>query len=229
MEIVGQLAMITVNNFFDKVWYINLDRRTDRRDAIERALVTNNVEAERWEAQDGNPWGYSKGLLRQEVGCLISHLNLIKHCKEVGYSKVLILEDDAEFLPKFEYNFSERVRNLPTAWTMLYFGGNHTLTDPDARSAHPIPSSKYIIKCCYTLTTHAYGLKAAAYDVIINALHPPDKVFNESLRQSLDLYYAELQWKKLVNAYSFYPALITQSDGFSDIQQCEVSYKGMIK
>jgi GR25 family glycosyltransferase involved in LPS biosynthesis len=187
-----------------------------------------NIVAERWPAQDGNPWGYSKGLLRQEVGCICSHLSLIKHCKEQGYATVLILEDDAEFLPKFEFNFSERWRLAPKNWTQFYFGGNHTLTDPDARRAHPIPGSKYIIKCCYTLTTHAYALKAEVYDVIINALEPPDKVFNDSLRQSLDLYYAELQWKRLVNAYAFFPALITQADGFSDIQQTNVSYKGMI-
>jgi len=219
---------VTANEYFTKVFYVNLTRRSDRRDAIERQLVANNIEAERWEAQDGNPWGYSKGLLRQEVGCLISHLKLIKHCRIQGYAKVLILEDDAEFLPKFEYNFSERVRGVPDKWTMLYFGGNHNLTDPDARRAHPIPGSKYVIKCCYTLTTHAYGLKQEAYTPIIEALEPPDKVFNDSLRQSLDLYYAELQWRKQVTAYAFHPALITQSDGFSDIQQKHVSYKGMI-
>lgn len=219
---------MTLNEYFDKVWYVNLDRRSDRRATIETALTDNNITAERWAAQDGNPWGYSKGLLRQEVGCLISHLKLIKHCKQEGYEKVLILEDDAEFLPKFEFKFSERVRGVPPSWTMLYFGGNHTLTDPDARRAHPIPGTRYVIKCCYTLTTHAYGLKAAAYDPIIEVLEPPDKVFNDNLRQSLDLYYAELQWKRQVNAYAFHPALITQADGFSDIQEKHVSYKGMI-
>lgn len=219
---------MTVNEYFDKVWYINLDRRPDRRAVIEAQLATLHITAERWPAQDGNPWGYSKGLLRQEVGCLISHLTLIKHCKVQGYPKVLILEDDAEFLPKFEFNFSERLRGVPDKWTMLYFGGNHNLTDPDAHRAHPIPGSKYVIKCCYTLTTHAYGLRSEAYDAIINVLEPPNKVFNDSLRQSLDLYYAELQWRKQVTAYAFHPALITQSDGFSDIQQTHVSYKGMI-
>jgi len=219
---------MTINEFVDKIFYINLDRRSDRRTVIEKALTDNGIIAERWPAQNGNPHGYSKGLLSAEVGCLCSHLALIRHCKEQDYKRVLILEDDAEVLPKFEWHFSERVRGVPNSWTMIYMGGNHTLTDPDAKSAHPIPGSKYVIKCCYTLTTHAYILKNEAYDVIINALAPPDKVFNESLRQSLDLYYAELQWKRLVNAYAFYPALITQSDGYSDIQQQHVSYKGMI-
>jgi len=220
--------MTTINDTFDYVAYINLEKRTDRREKIEQQLNNLSIKAERWNAFTCNPYGYTKGLLSAEVACLYSHLTLIKHCKEQRYATVLILEDDAEFLPKFEFNFSERWRLAPKDWSMFYFGGNHTLTDPDAHRAHPIPGSKHIIKCCYTLTTHAYALKDEVYDVIINALEPPDKVFNDNLRQSLDLYYAELQWKRQVNAYAFYPALITQSDGFSDIQQTNVSYKGMI-
>lgn len=221
--------MSIINKAFDYVAYINLEKRLDRRANIENQLKALNIEAHRWNAFSCNPHGYTKGLLSAEVACLCSHLELIKFCKREQFKTALILEDDAEFVDRFEFLFGERWRLVPSDWTMLYFGGNHTLTDPDARRAHPIPGSKHIIKCCYTLTTHAYALKSETYDVIINALEPPDKVFNDSLRQSLDLYYAELQWRRRVTAYAFYPALITQADGFSDIQQQHVSYKGMIK
>jgi len=73
----------------DKIFYINLDRRTDRRDLIEMDLAKIGLDAERF---PGIP--FEPGI----VGCGKSHLAVIKMAKERGYKNVLILEDDFTFL-----------------------------------------------------------------------------------------------------------------------------------
>jgi glycosyl transferase family 25 len=73
----------------DKVFYINLDRRSDRRDLIEMDLGKIGLAAERFV---GIP--YEPGI----VGCGKSHLAVMKMAKERGYKNVLILEDDFTFL-----------------------------------------------------------------------------------------------------------------------------------
>ena len=73
----------------DGIFYINLERRTDRRDLIEMDLNKVSIKAERFV---GIP--FEPGI----VGCGKSHLSVMKLAKERGYKNVLILEDDFTFL-----------------------------------------------------------------------------------------------------------------------------------
>jgi len=110
------------------VFYINLDYRTDRRTHIEAQLAPTYVSSrvERFAgivptydaAQEQRVQGFierglyesvkhSKGIL----GCTRSHLEVFKLSYERGYTHVLILEDDFEFLVSPQV-FEERVRAL---------------------------------------------------------------------------------------------------------------------
>ena len=73
----------------DGVFYINLEKRTDRRDLMEMDLAKVNINAERFV---GIP--FEPGI----VGCGKSHLAVMKLARDRGYKNVLILEDDFTFL-----------------------------------------------------------------------------------------------------------------------------------
>ena len=77
----------------DGIFYINLEKRTDRRDLIEMDLNKVGIDAERFV---GIP--FEPGI----VGCGKSHLAVMKLAKERGYKNVLILEDDFKFLVSHE-------------------------------------------------------------------------------------------------------------------------------
>ena len=74
----------------DKVVYINLQKRQDRRQHIEDLLSKYNIEATRFEAIE-----HSHGL----YGCGQSHLAVLKLARDNGWKNVLILEDDILFTP----------------------------------------------------------------------------------------------------------------------------------
>ena len=73
----------------DKIFYINLDKRTDRREEIEQELNQMELSYERFPAIHN-----SSG----SVGCGYSHLSVLKIARDRGYKNVLILEDDFTFL-----------------------------------------------------------------------------------------------------------------------------------
>ncbi|MCJ7637958.1 MAG: glycosyltransferase family 25 protein, partial [Nitrososphaeraceae archaeon] len=73
----------------DKIFYINLDKRTDRRDEIEQELNKMELPYERFPAIYN-----SNGI----VGCGYSHLSVLKIARDRGYKNVLIFEDDFTFL-----------------------------------------------------------------------------------------------------------------------------------
>jgi glycosyl transferase family 25 len=74
----------------DKIIYINLEKRTDRKEHIENELKKFNLPFERFDAFETKGMGI--------LGCGYSHLGVLKKAKEMNYKNILILEDDFIFL-----------------------------------------------------------------------------------------------------------------------------------
>uniref|UniRef100_A0A3P8S8S9 Collagen beta(1-O)galactosyltransferase 2b n=1 Tax=Amphiprion percula TaxID=161767 RepID=A0A3P8S8S9_AMPPE len=105
---------------FDEVFLINLKRRLDRRtrmlktmvslglqatltDAVDGALNTSQLQALGIEMMPGYKDPYSgRVLTRGEIGCFLSHHSIWMQVIERGLQKVLVLEDDVRFEPRFK-------------------------------------------------------------------------------------------------------------------------------
>jgi GR25 family glycosyltransferase involved in LPS biosynthesis len=73
----------------DKIFYINLDKREDRKKEIEEELDNMMLPYERFPAIYNN---------NGPIGCMHSHLSVLKIARDRGYKNVLIFEDDFTFL-----------------------------------------------------------------------------------------------------------------------------------
>lgn len=74
----------------DKIIYINLNKRADRKISIENELESYGFKNyERFEAIETLGMGF--------IGCANSHLSVLKIAKERNYKNILILEDDFVF------------------------------------------------------------------------------------------------------------------------------------
>ena len=93
-----------MSKYLDRIFYINLEYRKDRKEEIETELQKYDLlnKSERF-------IGFhvpTQGIL----GCSKSHLSVLKLAKERGYKNILILEDDFEFVvckEEFERNLSD--------------------------------------------------------------------------------------------------------------------------
>lgn len=197
-----------INEYFDNIYCVNLDRRPDRWEQVKSEIDKHGLIVERFSAVDGNPNNIEKepGILDGEIGCTLSHYNIILDAKKRGFDKILVLEDDVVFVDDLNAKFEEFIKQLPEDWDMVYFGGNHQL---------PItPVNNNIFKITKTWTTHAYAIKSNLFDVVAE-LH-------RQCKKQVDVYYAEIQPK--YNCYVFKPHLAWQRDGFSDIRNSHMSY-----
>lgn len=80
-------------NFIDKIYYINLDKRTDRKELLEKEFDKMQIpkdKIERFPAINNTTAGI--------IGCNQSHLEILNLALLNNYENVLILEDDFEFL-----------------------------------------------------------------------------------------------------------------------------------
>lgn len=201
-----------INEFFDHVFYINLDRRPDRREGVEAELARVGILAERFPAIDGKQIepDPTRRVNLAELGCLISHRLVMEEGVKRGYDRFLVLEDDVTFLGDPNQRVRETAVALPSDWDMLYLSGNHVR--PPVRHGQ-------LWRCTKTYTTTAYG------------------VTGKFARSAVDLL-ARTAWQVDValasthvngRSYTIYPGCCTQLAGHSDIQGCYVNYRQLIK
>ncbi|MFZ9376537.1 MAG: glycosyltransferase family 25 protein [Candidatus Fonsibacter ubiquis] len=211
--------MKTLNNYFDKIVCINLDRRFDRWEKSQKQFKNFNLNVERFSAIDGKVQVQKPGLKPGELGALLSHLKVIKNAKKDNLKNVLILEDDVEFHQNINELFFQYESQIPN-WDFLYFGGNHSMNnhymDP-SKSPIKIFDNVYKIREAYSL--HCYGVNHTLYDKILN--------FYDKIERPIDVLYSEIQPK--VQSYILIPPLAWQRPDYSDIMEENVDYSFLKK
>ncbi|SEW17837.1 Glycosyltransferase family 25 (LPS biosynthesis protein) [Chitinophaga sp. YR573] len=206
----------SLNSFFDHIYCINLSSRSDRWAECLVEFDKHEIKGvERFEAIEGIPIAFNdygtmglevndnnyKVRLAGRIGCLLSHLEVIKAAKAHNYSNILILEDDVQFVDDIQNRFFDSIDGLPDDWSLLYLGGNEKGTQTEV-----IPG---ILKVSNMLMAHAIGIQSHFYDELIELL--------TKCELPVDVYYAFLQQK--YPCYVIYPYLAWQRVGWSDIEQ----------
>lgn len=196
-----------LNDFVDKIYCINLDKRTDRWERCENIFKLNNIEVERFSAIDGSKLDLkNKKLLPGEVGIIRSNLEIVKKAKENNYKNVLIFEDDVELCEDFNNHFENFIKQIPNDWSFIYFGGNHV--------GGYLPVTENVARIVYSFAIHAIIINQNIYDQII-------EILTKEVDQ-VDVTYAKLQ--RIFPSYVFRPHLAWQRKDFSDIQGGVVDY-----
>jgi len=142
-------------------------------------------------------WPYSTG----HYGCLQSHLAVLRLARENEIPAILIFEDDCVFDPEFNQKFVSYMKQVPTDWDVLLFGGRHF--------EEPIQISDNVARAKKTYLTHAYAVNRRVYNVLIELC--------ERGQGAIDDHTATLQ--KDSDCYCFVPDLIWQERIDSDTRK----------
>jgi len=211
-----------LNEFFDKSYCINLDRRTDRwEENCLPQFKKLNLDVERFSATDGKNLTLLHGSpYNGELAGSMSHLEVIKKAKKENVEKLLLLEDDVVFRDDTNDMFSNTINNVPDNWDILFFGGNHV--------SGFSPISNGVVKIYGSYAIHACGIRNKAFDIMIKCLEENiDNVLkNQNIKftpsVAADYFLAKLHSK--LNVYCFIPHLAWQKEGHSDIQGAHMNY-----
>jgi glycosyl transferase family 25 len=186
---------------FGGIFYINLQKRTDRRAEIEKELDGFGLLYERFEAIERSP-----GI----VGCGYSHLEVLKTARDRGLPNVLIFEDDFEFLVSKE-TFWENVNDFfekRIPYDVLMFSYNIEKSTP---------FNSLLFKVEAATTASAYVVNSYFYDTIIE-LYETNLPLLESTKMHW-IYANDQIWKNIQpNAkwYGFNTRLGRQRGSYSD-------------
>lgn len=220
--------MNTLNNFFDKIYCINLDKRIDKYNECLIEFEKLNIKVERFPAIDGSPiFKQGMNLTAGAYGLMLTHKQIIKNVINNNYKNVLILEDDVTFINNFYEFFYNKIESLPNDWDLLYLGGNNMFHRGKFNLITGNPNMlihKYnyrslnyeLCKTTWTQTTHAVAINNKAFTNVNNYL-------NNYHNKPIDDIFCMMQ-QSGYNVYTFLPSLALQRPSISDIENRFVDY-----
>lgn len=188
------------------MFYINLDRRTDRKNVTEKLLSDyeylnvirySAIDSSIFSMNDFRKYVHTESIkdiengFRTEhhqlssgaVGCTLSHYNLWKE-NYLDCEIIMIFEDDT--LPNITYTqlMNEKLVELPEDWDIILLGGiwhsnNHF--------------NKYLSKIEQFYCTHAYMIHTRGIRKLLPHLFP--------IKKQIDSWLSDLSSSQIINIY----------------------------
>lgn len=195
-----------LNEYFDKIYCINLDERVDRWEQAQKEFDKMGLsDVTRFSAVK-----HEKGA----IGCRESHLGIIKEAKELGLKNVLIFEDDVlvldDYLDKVEDSLNE-LNGLD--WDLFYLGAT---VDPNVGRLTKVTPN--IVRTNFAYTTHAYAINHTMFDFILD---------QGPIHGIIDVFYCKYIVPRN-KSYIINPMLCIQQESYSDIEKHHADYGWMV-
>ena len=192
----------------DHFYYINLEKRKDLWDSIEKVLADLGVSHEkitRIDAVDKENGAY---------GCALSHIMALDNAKKNNYNTVVILEDDFQlFNPTDAKEKMTKFFKEVDDWDIINLSC-HLIEKEDCE----IQNVSKILDCQSTI---AYSVNSRFIDKLLNNFTESVNYLSEINYEDDCQYFIDVNWKKLQKEnkwYTFYPILGREYPKYSDVQ-----------
>ncbi len=197
-----------IDEFFQKGYYINLDKRPERKKLFENEVSRIGLSSffERIPGVDDIETAKENKPSENETVwkgdcCSKAFHNTFLKIKEEGYDRVLVCEDDMMFCENGLENVEkalDQISEFPD-WDFLYFGG--LIIDGEVKRV-----SENLLKPNIVLTFHAVGINSKCIDELLTFRPYTDCIYDGWIGD-----------RTYFNKYFVHPMSVIQREGESDI------------
>lgn len=183
-----------IQEYFDKIYVLNLKKRTEKLDLISNRLESLDIPFEIFNAVDGSVMKKIWYVFKETspyfanpnyLATAISHLSIYKDAIEKNYNRILILEDDVKIHKDINNIFSNMISKIPEDWELLYLG-YIPLSDDCQYWDYNIINNRYINDIVFWAKNlwgmYSYGISRELMDNIID-------IYDKNFPMELDRYY----------------------------------------
>jgi hypothetical protein len=183
---------MNLNDMFDAVIVLNLDKRTDRLESVTYQLDKLNTKFYRWPAIDHTYTDMTP------IFCnVMNNRNRLLYSLWKEYKTVLFLDDDCEFVDNFYEKLEQVWQEIPDDWDTISFG-DHLISFESITNR--------IKKIQESYGGHATAIKLSCVPILFEALQ--GKTFADmELNKASDK----------LNRYAIEPGLVGQGRYVSDL------------
>lgn len=203
----------------DCVYYINLDKREDRKEFFLNEMREYNIPQEKLHRISAT---YVKDL--GALGCAYSHICALEHFIQSQYVTCIIFEDDFQFDIEKEY-FDRVLSEIFTKlikFDVILLSGNIL-----EQETCPFPFLKRVKEA---QTTSGYMISKSFAPILLKNFQEAAYMLYEyyvTHETRVESFCIDRHWKHLQKKYlwySFFPKVGLQREGFSDIEQRTTNY-----
>jgi hypothetical protein len=195
-------------NIFQKAFYINLDKRIDRRQNMEEQLKKIGLEAERFPAISPTECGQFPSIGHR--GCVLSHQAIIQKAYNEKLNEkldnILIMEDDCQFDLEFNNELVNELTQI-TRWDLVFFYYYKCCGHYKVK-----PIGKYFQYIEGTGKTHFYGVHSTSFKKVLDLINNGN--------DSIDQIYAQNSTE--LDVISTIKNFVVQKNDYSDIAEEQV-------
>jgi GR25 family glycosyltransferase involved in LPS biosynthesis len=198
-----------INHFFDQIYLLNLNERSDRFFKCQKIFKKHGIIFKRFSAINGknlhSDFLKNYQLSAPEIGCLLSHYEIIEDAKKNNFKKILIFEDDVILQNNFTSNFLKNLQELKNDWKLLYLG----CSQHDWKNIEFYKNKFYFSN--QSLGTFAYAVDHSIYEEILSTKN----IYNLPIDSILNL----IQKNNYKNCFTMFPNIVYADVSNSDIRK----------
>ena len=160
-----------------------------------------------------NNW-WNRDLTPGEIGCALSHYQVIEGAYNSGYENVLILEEDFYLNENFDKFPEFELNHLNDDWSICYLGRSALEKDKEERV------NDYVIRCGYTFNTHAYMISRKGMKEILDSSYLDNLIPYDEFMSAIHCTHPRVDCNEILGntdfrAYAFDVDYINQSSNYS--------------
>jgi GR25 family glycosyltransferase involved in LPS biosynthesis len=196
-------------DFFEEIYCINLDHRTDRWANVQKEFEKLGIKdrVQRFSALK-RPDG--------RIGLIKSTLEILKISRKKGLENVLILEDDVTFINNPLQNLELAINQLKEnnfEWQLFYLGAN------THNKLNKVTPNLILLRNAFA--THSLAYHKSIYKKVIDYATVTDKII--TIVQVLDVWLSTVIQSNN-KTYMVNPIITTQIESYSDIEKKVINY-----
>ena len=216
--------------FIDKLVYINLDHREDRRQIMQKLFDEGQIPTEKI---------HRFSAIKHDVGicgAAMSHIGVLKLAKQNEWKSILVLEDDVNWV-NFEENYKKLEDLVSKPFDVCMLGGLYVETTPP--------------KVHFALFTNSHIIRSHYYDVLLENYETALKIKLDKKVPSFPIKSPSEKkrlYNQLVDADNFHnidvfwireqlrgnwvgiiPSMTSQVPSYSDIYHKDVDNQSLVK
>lgn len=207
---------------FNKIYYINLDKRKDRKEHIEKNVkepLLQYFSNELWQRVPATDRTNETTRSRRGAGCSLSHLAVWKDAQENNYDSFLVIEDDFKLNipPEVFWQYVEELYKDFSNFTICNIAYNNLRKLNKIKNTNFYKSWNIQTTCGYIAKTNFVKKMQPAIENSITQL---------DLNSSYDVWAIDQVWKKFQNDpnWILMERAGIQVDNYSDIEKNQVNY-----
>jgi GR25 family glycosyltransferase involved in LPS biosynthesis len=222
---------MNINDYFDKIYLLNLFKRPDRLNESEYRLNKSKINYNVFHGTDGSILGHVVQKLNNPnfsnpsyLGCAISHLSIYQDALENDYQRILILEDD-NLIKKDLHTIFDNL-NIPQ-WQDLFYLGYIPLSDDLSMWTYEFGiQSKNMLCNNIFRVKNLWGL--FAYGITKNLMTEVIQTYSESFPMEIDRYFVN-HIQPRGQSIAVAPQLFCCADGIYSDNSKIIEYNMLLK